>query len=374
LKKVLVTGGAGFIGSHLVDALIHQGYDVRVLDNLEPQVHGDLAHQKRWPAYYNPAAEYLLGDVRNQEILEQAISDVNVVYHFAGATGVGQSMYQIARYTAVNVQGTANLLETLAKRKIKLEKLILASSRAVYGEGLYHCAVCGQVTPGVRSAVQLEQKDWEITCPNCNAVLQPVLTPETKSLSPGSIYAISKQAQEQLSLCFGDAYQVPVVVLRFFNVYGPRQSLNNPYTGILSTFMQRLLNHQPPEIYEDGKMTRDFVYVSDVVRACILALGVAQTATLNIGSGQFTTILEIAQMLSKIVAPDISPQVVGFARVGDIRHCSADLTKAARVLGYRPQVGLQEGLAKIVAEVQDQWVSDQSAFARDELRSAGMLK
>lgn len=374
MKKVLVTGGAGFIGSHLVDDLVQIGYHVRVLDNLEPQVHGELGQQKRWPGYCNPAAEYLFGDVRDREILEQAVADVNVVYHFAGATGVGQSMYQIAKYTAVNVQGTANLLEALAKRTTQLEKLILASSRAVYGEGLYHCANCGQVSPRVRTAVALEQKEWEVLCPNCNGPVQPLPTPETKTLSPGSIYAINKQAQEELSLCFGSAYQVPIAVLRFFNVYGPRQSLYNPYTGILSTFMQRLLNHQPPEIYEDGKMTRDFVYVSDVVRACLQVLEINQTAVLNIGSGQFTAILEIAKRLSEIVAPGISPEITGFARVGDIRHCSANLTQAARVLGYQPLVGLQEGLVNVATEMQDQLISDRSASARDELKLAGLLK
>ncbi len=377
-KNVLVTGGAGFIGSHLVDALIQRGCAVRVLDNLERQVHGDLAERGAWPTYCNPNAEYLLGDVRDPALLEQALENIQIVYHCAAATGVGQSMYQIAKYAAVNIQGTANLLDFLAAHPAQVEKIILSSSRAVYGEGLYRCQVHGEVSPTVRSAGALNRKAWEITCPLCNGPLTPLPTPESKSLAPGSIYAVSKQSQEQLALCFGAAYQIPVVILRFFNVYGPRQALSNPYTGILSTFIQRLFNQLPPQVYEDGKMSRDFVHVADVVNACQLALKLPQSGLFNIGSGEFTTILELAQTMCELLYFGQPPEVIGVARVGDIRHCSASLSHAAEILGYSPRVALKAGLAEVIdhakQESMQRTLADRSAIARDELKQSGLLK
>jgi dTDP-L-rhamnose 4-epimerase len=377
-KNVLVTGGAGFIGSHLVEVLIQRGFAVRVLDNLERQVHGDLAERGAWPAYCNPEAEYLLGDVRDAALLEKALQNIQIVYHFAAATGVGQSMYQIAKYSAVNIQGTANLLDLLATHPHQVEKIILSSSRAVYGEGLYRCQVHGEVSPTVRAASVLNSKAWEITCPLCGSPLTPLPTPESKSPAPGSIYAVSKQSQEQLVQCFGAAYQIPVVILRFFNVYGPRQSLRNPYTGILSTFIQRLFNQLPPQVYEDGKMSRDFVHVDDVVNACQLALKLPQSGLFNIGSGEFTTILELAQTMCELLHLGQPPEVIGVARVGDIRHCSASLIHASEVLGYSPSVALKDGLAEVIDHAKHEsaklTLSDRSSIARDELKQSGLLK
>lgn len=373
-KKILVTGGAGFIGSHLVDALISDGHAVRVLDNLEAQVHNRTGKQSAWPNYINPQAEYILGDVRDTQVLEAALSEIDIVYHFAAATGVGQSMYQIAKYNQVNILGTANLLEKLTQRPHHVEKIIVASSRAVYGEGLYLCKRCGQVSPNLRKPENLEQKQWEVLCPVCSGELQPIPTPEHKPLSPGSVYAITKRTQEELSLIVGEAYQIPVIVLRFFNVYGPRQSLSNPYTGIISTFIQRLRNHFPPEIYEDGQMTRDFVHVSDVVKACLIALAYPQSILVNIGSGEFTTILKIAQTLCKLIDPALEPVVVGKARVGDIRHCSADLNIARQAFGYQPEVSLEDGLQQVVTATSGDQTIDQSWLAENELRQAGLIK
>jgi dTDP-L-rhamnose 4-epimerase len=373
-KTILVTGGAGFIGSHLVDALVALGHTVRVFDNLEVQVHGNLAEQNRWPEYANPLAEYILGDVRDLTALEKAVAGVEVIYHFAAATGVGQSMMQLAKYAAVNVQGTANLLEALIHRSHTVEKIILASSRAVYGEGWYQCSDCGPVAPPVRTAEALERKSWEISCPQCGKALRPLPTPESKIPAPGSIYAITKLTQEQLCLTYGQAYRIPTIALRFFNVYGLRQSLTNPYTGIISAFLQRLLNGQSPEVYEDGQMTRDFVYISDVVAACLLALDYPRSTVMNIGSGQFTTILELARTLCAIAGSDIRPRIVGVARLGDIRHCSADLQRAVSELKFHPSVSLGEGLQQIWADASSRLLRDLTAIARQELQKFGLLK
>lgn len=371
---MLVTGGAGFIGSHLVESLITAGYGVRVVDNLEPQVHGGLTEERSWPAYASGGAEYILGDIRDIDAFRQAIDNIDIIYHFAALTGIGQSMYQIKKYIDVNVQGTANLLEILLKHPNRVEKLILASSRAIYGEGLYSCDRCGQVSPGVRTGEALEAKQWEVTCPNCSSPLQPLPTPENKSPAPGSIYAISKLSQEQLLLCFSQAYQIPAIILRFFNVYGPRQSLLNPYTGIISTFMQRITNNKSPEVYEDGLMTRDFVFISDAIQACLLALDYPNTIISNIGNCEFTPIATIAQALCQMINPDIAPEVVGLARVGDIRHCSSDTDRATSLLGYQKSVSLTEGLQKLIHSLEQERIDDQTQSAKDELRQAGLLK
>jgi dTDP-L-rhamnose 4-epimerase len=374
-EKILVTGGAGFIGSHLVDALLEAGHAVRVFDSLEPQVHGDLRERGEWPAYLAADCEKMLGDVRDREALAGALQGVDVVFHFAAATGVGQSMYQIAKYSEVNIQGTANLLDVLVNLPRQAVKVILASSRAIYGEGEYECKACGRVSPELRTPEQLDQKQWEIPCPQCGGELSPLPTAETKLSQPGSVYAITKLAQEQMCRCFGRAYGTPVVILRFFNVYGPRQSLANPYTGIMTTFAGRLMNGRPPEVYEDGRMTRDFVYVEDVIKACLLAMeGVHASGTFNVGSGRATSILDLAQLMSRRLAPDLDPRVIGVARVGDIRHCTADLTRIYSGLGYVPTVSLEEGVGRVIDGMRDEIVCDESLLVRGELEQVGLLR
>jgi dTDP-L-rhamnose 4-epimerase len=381
-ERLLVTGGAGFIGSHLVDALAAQGHAVRVFDNLEPQVHGPLREQGRWPAYANASAEYILGDVRDREALSRALEGIDVVFHLAAATGVGQSMYQISRYVEVNVQGTANLLDAIANTGSRPRKLVLASSRAVYGEGAYLCEACGLVHPPVRSPAQLDAGLWEPPCPCCGGPITPVPTPETLTPDPGSIYGVTKLAQEQLSRITGRAYGLDVTALRLFNVYGPRQSPSNPYTGIFTAFLGRLAAGEGPEVYEDGLMTRDFVHVSDAVRAFAAAaetrglasLGDAETRgrVYNIGSGRATAILEVAQLLCEACGSAAAPRVRGAARVGDIRHCTAD-NGAAAALGYRPEVDLESGLGSVTTVMAPQG-DERWATAVRELASVHLLR
>ena len=372
-ERVLITGGAGFIGSHLSSALVARGMQVRILDNLEPQVHGPGAS---WPGYLDERVTRYYGDICNPHAVREVLDDVDIVFHLAAATGVGQSMYQIEKYFRVNVQGTATLLDALLETPNRVRKLILASSRAVYGEGAYTCQLCGPAHPNVRSSRQLELGAWEPWCPTCGAVLRPILTTETLDPSPGSMYAITKLSQEQMCMCFGRAHDLPTVALRFFNVYGPRQSLSNPYTGIIPAFLNRLRALQSPEIYEDGQMTRDFAYVSDVVQACVQAMErvEADYRTLNVGSGQPTSILKVAQLLKGIVAPDVSSRISGVARIGDIRHCTADLTQITACLGYVPTTSLEEGLRRVVAAAEESPLPDLSATARAELVNQGLLR
>lgn len=370
--NILITGGAGFIGSHLADALISMGHRVRILDNLEPQVHGK---NKQWPSYLNPQVECIFGDVRKRSDVAKSLEGIDGIFHFATLTGVGQSMYQMARYTDVNVQGTATLLETLIHTDHRVKRIVLASSRAVYGEGAYVCVSCGNVHPPVRSTVQLDEKQWEVDCPKCGNPILSVPTPEALPPDPGSMYAITKLTQEQMLGCFGQTYGLSTVSLRFFNVYGPRQSLANPYTGILTTFIQALLHNKPPEVYEDGAMTRDFVYVSDVIQACLLAYGNKRIiGRYNVGSGQAVTILQLAQLMAKEISPNLQPRIVNMARVGDIRHCTADLQKAQSILGYVPKVSLEDGVKNILQQVIATKELDKSLQARDELLKAGILR
>jgi dTDP-L-rhamnose 4-epimerase len=357
-KKILVTGGAGFVGSHTVDALLREGHSVRVFDNLADQVHHGTV-----PGYLSSEAELVRGDVRDLDALRAVISDVDVVYHFAAAVGVGQSMYEIARYMEINTQGTANLLQALLDRNDRLEKLIIASSMSIYGEGQYRCEQHGMVSPPVRPASQLRAKQWQVGCPQCEQPLEPAATAECKPLQCSSIYALGKKDQEELGLLFGRTYDVPVVALRYFNIYGTRQALSNPYTGVAAIFASRLLNGRAPLIFEDGEQLRDFVSVHDVVQANLLAMqrSEADGLALNIGSGQPLTIRQIAETLAATLEVEMGVEITGKYRAGDIRHCFAEISLAHRLLGYSPRHQLQGAVGELV-----EWLRSQSAVDRVE--------
>lgn len=368
-QQILITGGAGFIGSHLADRLVQSGYQVRVLDSLTPQVHGN--GQKR-PSYLHPDVELNVGDVRNRTDVAGALEGIDAIFHFAAAVGVGQSMYEVAEYTGVNDYGTALLLEEVIKRPVR--RLIVASSMSIYGEGLYRSAN-GQMHEAVeRTPDQLRRGAWEMPATNGTA-LSPAPTPEEKRPSLSSVYALSKYSQERMALMMGRAYDLEAVALRFFNVYGPRQALSNPYTGVLAIFASRYLNDKPPLIFEDGLQRRDFVHVSDVAQACHKALesSSAPGSVINVGSGTAVTIREVAERLARVMGKEyIAPHITGRYRMGDIRHCFADITKARNRLGYAPQVSLEEGLAELAEWLEDQASVDRVETASMELAERGL--
>jgi dTDP-L-rhamnose 4-epimerase len=352
-RSVLVTGGAGFVGSHLVDALIARGDRVRVFDSLDPQVHGAA---RRAPTWLSPAAEMVVGDMRDADAVRRALDGVDTVFHLAAAVGVGQSMYQIAEYTATNTLGTAHLLQALVDERKVLQRLVVASSMSIYGEGRY-TRVDGSapLAAPARAAAQLDRQEWELTDADGTPLL-PAPTPEEKPLEPASIYALTKADQEKMVLQVGAAYGIPAVALRFFNIYGPRQALSNPYTGVAAIFSARLLNGEPPLIYEDGEQRRDFVSVHDIVRALLLAAERPEAVgeALNIGSGRAVTVREVATTLARVLGSALEPRVTGRSRVGDIRNCFADIGRARAVLGYTPQVGFEQGMRELVAWLQEQ--------------------
>jgi dTDP-L-rhamnose 4-epimerase len=366
---VLITGGAGFIGSHVASELLKSGYHVRVLDSLVTQVHGETPNR---PSYLHKNTEFILGDVRDPEILDSALSGVEAVYHFVALVGVGQSMYQIAEYTSVNNLGTAVLLERLVKYQVK--KLVVASSMSVYGEGLYVTPAGEPWAQASRTAKQLKAHDWEMTTPD-GLPLRSVPTPETKQPSLASVYALSKYDQEQMCLIVGRAYGVPAVALRFFNVYGPFQSLSNPYTGVLAIFASRLMNGKRPIIFEDGEQLRDFVSVYDVAQACRLALEVeaAQNMVFNVGSGHEITIMDVARKLAKVLGKKVEPEITGKHRVGDIRHCFPDISLAETVLGYKPRITLENGMRDLAEWLEQQTAHDRFNEMREELASRGLV-
>jgi dTDP-L-rhamnose 4-epimerase len=367
--RILITGGAGFIGSHLADELLEHGYRVRSLDDLSEQVHGPGASR---PAYLSPEVELVEGDIRDPEAVRKALDGIDAVFHFAARVGVGQSMYEIARYTSVNNLGTAVLLEALIEKPV--ERLIVASSMSIYGEGLFRDADGNLVTGGERDREQLKARDWEVRDLQ-GRPLTPVPTPETKAPALSSVYALSKYDQERLCLMVGRAYNLPTVALRFFNVYGTRQALSNPYTGVLAIFASRLLNGNPPLIFEDGLQMRDFVHVSDVARACRLALEkpAARDQVFNVGSGRQYTVREIARAMAEVLGrEDVEPEITGNYRVGDIRHCFADITLAQRILGYEPRVPLEQGLVELASWLAGQVAYDRVAEARQELAARGL--
>jgi dTDP-L-rhamnose 4-epimerase len=368
--RILVTGGGGFIGSHVVDLLLQEGNDVRVLDSFDPQV-----HPAGRPDYLNAGAEVIEGDVRDAAVVATAFDGVERVAHLAAAVGVGQSMYEIVHYTSVNSLGAAVILEEATKRRDGLEKVMVASSMSIYGEGLYRCPQEEvEVAPEPRPRAQLETHDWEPRCPSCGAALEPLPTAETKPLLPTSIYAINKRDHEEMFLVWGRAYDVPVTALRFFNVYGPRQALSNPYTGVAAIFASRLLNGRPPVIFEDGAQSRDFVHVSDIAAAVRASLepGRGDDAAINVGTGRRTTVHDVASTLASVLGADVEPEIRNEFRAGDIRHCIADVSRAHELLGYEPQVEFRPGMEELGGWLADQEATDRVDEATGALASRGL--
>ncbi|WP_029006875.1 NAD-dependent epimerase/dehydratase family protein [Azospirillum halopraeferens] len=358
MPRVLITGGAGFIGSHLADDLLARGYRVRVLDSLEPQVHGDSG---RRPDYLAADVELQRGDVRDADAVRRALNGSDMVVHLAARVGVGQSMYQVGEYVGANDHGTAVLMQALVEKPVG--RLVVASSMSVYGEGLYVDAEGRPVEVGPRSVEQMRAGRWEHEVAGRDGV-RPAPTHEDMRPTLASVYALSKYVQERLCLMIGETYGIPGVALRFWNCYGTRQALSNPYTGVLANFAARLLNGKAPLIFEDGNQRRDFVHVNDVVQSIRLALTVDRAAggVYNIGSGVCRTVRDAAAALAVAVGrPDIEPEVTGRCRIGDIRHCYPDIDRARTVLGYEPRVSLDAGLTEL-----SEWLSRQMAVDRIE--------
>lgn len=369
-RNVLVTGGAGFIGSHLVDALIEQGHKVRVLDALVSQVHEDER-----PRNLHPEAEFIFGDVCDEAKLRQALEGIEVVYHQAAEVGVGQSMYELQKYVRANTFATSVLLEAIVERREQIRKIVVASSMSIYGEGAYQDE-SGVVYPQIRPTSQLSDRRWEVESERTGALLKPVGTNEDKPLFPTSVYAVTKQDQEQLCLVVGRAYKIPAVALRYFNVYGTRQALSNPYTGVCAIFSSRLLNNQPPVIFEDGGQTRDFTHVTDIVQANLLAMqtDAADYQAVNVGTGRATSIEQVALLLAEGLGKNLKPEIVGKYREGDIRHCVSDISKARRLLGYEPKVSLEQGIPELLEWVREQKATDKVAVATAEMETRSLVR
>jgi dTDP-L-rhamnose 4-epimerase len=369
MTRVLITGGAGFIGSHAAEAMLVAGYQVRILDNLCQQVHGP---KRQRPGYLTAEAELIVGDITDPVAVDRALHGTDMVLHLASVVGVGQSMYDIAPYVRINEFGTATLLQALSKHRVR--RLVVASSMSIYGEGACR-SVEGKLTaPRDRSNAQLKSGDWELRDADGKALL-PIPTDESKQPSLSSVYALNKYAQERMCLIVGNAYGIPTVALRFFNVFGPNQALSNPYTGVLAIFAARLLNGRPPLVFEDGLQRRDFVHVHDVARACVLALESRQANDVfNVGSGVDRTILSVAHDLARVMGrPALLPTVTGKYRAGDIRHCFADLTKSRALLGFEPRVSFDDGLTELASYLEDQIADDRAEKATEELLQRGLV-
>ncbi len=370
-KKVLVTGGAGFIGSHTVDALIERGDTVRVYDNLTEQVHGKNAQR---PPYLHADAEFIKGDVRDRDCLKQAMDGMDVIIHDAAEVGVGQSMYSIDQYISANVQGTGILWDILVNDRTSIQKVLVASSMSLYGEGKYRCADHGVFSPKCRPEQQMKDGIWEMLCPECRNPAEPVPTDEEKELDTTSVYAQSKKDQEVYSLMIGKAYKIPTVAARYFNCYGPRQSLNNPYTGAAAIFCSCVLNDKAPMIYEDGLQMRDMINVRDLVRAKLILLDSADAdyGIFNIGTGKPSSILQIAETLIKLRNKSFKPNVIRKFRNGDIRHCYADTSRIQK-LGFAPQIDLDQGLKELIAWGDGQETVSQVEDAHQQLVEKGLV-
>jgi dTDP-L-rhamnose 4-epimerase len=370
-KSVLVTGGAGFIGSFIVDELVRRGHKVRIFDNLDPQVHPG----GKEPEHLNRDAEFIKGDVRDYEAFAKALDGIEVVSHHAGAVGVGQSQYQIKYYVDVNTGGTANMLDILANRKHKVEKVIVAASMSSYGEGMYECPTHGRVRPPIRTEEQMASGKWELNCPSCGSVLKPVPIPESADQMCNSIYAITKKDQEDMCLNIGKTYKIPTVAFRYFNVYGPRQSLSNPYTGVAAIFMSRIKNDKPPVIFEDGLQSRNFVSIHDIVHINMLAQesAGADYMSINVGSRDVLTIKAVAELLAKLYGKDIKPEITNRFRKGDVRHCFSDNTLAEKLLGFTNRVSFEDGMKELIEWSRKASAEDKFDTMAQEMKTKGLV-
>ncbi|MFW9821479.1 MAG: NAD-dependent epimerase/dehydratase family protein [Candidatus Thorarchaeota archaeon] len=375
-KKVLITGGAGFIGTHLTDFLIERTkHNITILDCLDEQVHGKASNP---PDYLNEEISFTKGSVNNYKKFEELVLKNDIIIHLAARVGVGQSMYQISKYIDNNILGTANLLNILVNSEHNVKKVVIASSNTVYGEGKAFCEKCGVVLPELRTDTQLKNKEWALNCPNCNSSLKPHLIDEKTPCNPTSIYALSKLFQEEMGLMIGKTYGIDITILRFFLVYGSRQSLSNPYTGVFAIFASRLLNNKPPIVFEDGLQSRDFVNVKDVCQASLLAMEsqVANGEIYNVGTGISHTIKEIAEIFTKKINPDLNPIYSQQYRVGDIRHSAADISKIQTQLKYKPGISLDQGIEEFIkwAKYQENNINDKTELALTELKEKKLLK
>src|SRR5436853_309335 len=366
-KCALVTGGAGLIGSHVTDLLVREGWNVRVVDNLERQT-----RRRGKPAWINPKVEFVEGNIRAREIIACALDKIDIVFHQAAYGGY---MPEISKYVHVNSLGTAQMLEVIREKSLPIQKIVLASSQAVYSEGAGICLKHGLVFPTVRPVEQLQKGDWEVHCPICGAVTESAPTPENAPVGGETVYGLTKVDQEKLVLLWGKQIGIPSVALRYSCTYGPRQSIFNPYTGVIAIFCTRLLNNLPPVLYEDGEQTRDFSFVEDIARANLLAAETDQLDGLavNVGSGEGTPIRKVAQILSELLTIDIEPEARGEFRPGEMRHLTSDTTKS-RAAGYKPQVELEDGIQRYIDWIRSQSdIRDYFSEAEQILKSKGIV-
>jgi dTDP-L-rhamnose 4-epimerase len=376
MKNILISGGAGFIGSNLTKKLVSKGYNITILDNLSKQIHG----KDQKSELYNSIKEistFILGDVCNEEDWKKSLKGQDAVIHLAAETGTGQSMYEISRYNDVNILGTSHLLDFLANNKNSVKKLIIASSRSIYGEGKYKCENHGVVYPNDRIVSNMMKGKFDLFCDACGSELNLMPTDENSKIHPSSIYGITKQQQEQMTLLMGKSLGIPAVALRYQNVYGPGQSLSNPYTGILSIFSTRMLNGNDIDIYEDGEESRDFVFIDDVVEATILALEKeeANHQIFNVGSGDTTSVSQVANSLKKLYDSNVNISIGGSFRLGDIRHNYADLNKIKNLLGFTAKFDFQTGISRFADWVKTQEVKeDKYEQSLNELKNKGLIK
>jgi dTDP-L-rhamnose 4-epimerase len=379
MNRVLITGGAGFIGASLTDFLIRNNFEVTILDNLSPQVHGDRPEETS-PLYQSIAdrVDFILGSVTSRSDLNKALKDQDVVVHLAAETGTGQSMYRIDHYVEVNIGGTARLLDVLANSKHRVRKVIVASSRSIYGEGRYCVTDLGvHVYPGHRLASDMDRGDFEVKSPGFKQPLKVVATDEDSVIHPSSVYGITKQNQEQLIMTVCPTIGIAPVAFRYQNVYGPGQSLSNPYTGILSIFSTLIRNGKPINIFEDGRESRDFVFIDDVVRATYLGIirDEANGQVFNVGSGVPTDVITVAETLKQCYGQEVPLRVSGNYRLGDIRHNFADLTRIERMLGFRPEVTFEKGIRQFAEWVVSQKIGE-SRYEESirEMKDKGLFK